>query len=209
MTQSNQLEWAKLLERAVKEPGMVSDAYRRFYGQYSLGNRIFALWQCAERGIEPGPLASFGKWKELGRFVKKGEKAIALCMPLTRHRTQTDESGQETECTYQFFTLKNNWFVLSQTQGQEYTPEPLPDWNEAQALATLQIEKMPFCLLNGNIQGYAAPGRKVSVNPVAERPLKTLFHEIAHLCSHLSYVASCIRSALESPGSQAGHHINR
>jgi N-terminal domain of anti-restriction factor ArdC len=30
-----------------------------------------------ERGIQPGPLATFPKWKELGRHVKKGEKALA------------------------------------------------------------------------------------------------------------------------------------
>lgn len=185
MGQLEQIEWAKLLEAAVNEPGIISDAYRRFYGQYSLGNRIFALWQCSQRGIEPGPLASFGRWQELGRFVKKGEKAIALCMPLTRKRTSTDENGQETDSSYQFFTLKNNWFVLSQTQGQEYTPEPLPEWDEARALATLQITKVPFHLLNGNVQGYAAPGRQVSISPIAERPVKTLFHEVAHILLHV------------------------
>ena len=36
-----------------------------------------------ERGIQPGPLATFPKWKGLGPHVKKGEKALTLCMPLT------------------------------------------------------------------------------------------------------------------------------
>ena len=35
--------------------------------------------------------------------------------------------------------------------------------------------------MDGNIQGYAKPGRKIAVNPLAALPHKTLFHELAHL----------------------------
>ena len=63
-----------------------------------------------ERGIQPGPLATFPKWKELGRHVKKGEKALTLCLPLTcrRNRTVTKEDGtqQEEEFTFTHFTYK-------------------------------------------------------------------------------------------------------
>ena len=38
------------------------------------------------RGIPLGPIASFNRWKELGRHVKRGEKAIELCMPVTLKR---------------------------------------------------------------------------------------------------------------------------
>jgi N-terminal domain of anti-restriction factor ArdC len=82
MREPNKIEWAQLLQSAIEEPGKISEAYRRFHG-YSLGNRISALFQCAKRGITPGPLASFNRWKELGRHVKKGEKALSLCMPVT------------------------------------------------------------------------------------------------------------------------------
>jgi hypothetical protein len=63
-----------------------------------------------ERSIQPGPLATFPKWKELGRYVKKGEKALTLCMPLTckRNRTVTKEDGTEREEEFAFthFTYK-------------------------------------------------------------------------------------------------------
>jgi antirestriction protein ArdC len=144
------------------------------------------MMQCALRGITPGPLASFNRWKELGRSVKKGQKAITLCMPVTYKRKQTDEAGIETDASYQIFVMKNNWFVLSQTEGQEYTPEPLPEWNESAALEKLNISKEPFETMNGNIQGYAAPGRTISVSPIAVHPYKTLFHEAGHiLLGHL------------------------
>jgi hypothetical protein len=77
--------------------------------------------------------------------------------------------------------LKNNWFVLSQTEGGDYKPDPSPTRNEEKALAALDIRKVSFDLLGGNIQGYAAPERKVSVNPIADQPFKTLFHELAHV----------------------------
>jgi hypothetical protein len=58
---------------------------------------IWAMMQCAIRGIEPGPLASFNRWKELGRHVKKGEKALTLCMPVTCKRKEIDQDGNEIE----------------------------------------------------------------------------------------------------------------
>jgi antirestriction protein ArdC len=179
MSEENRIEWTKLLEQAISEPGKVNEAYRRFHG-YSLGNRLWTMCQCATRGIEPGPLASFNRWKELGRQVKKGERALSLCMPVTGKRRQADQDGNEAEITYQFFVLKKNWFVLSQTEGADYAPDPIPNWDEQNALSILNISKVPFDLLNGNVQGYAAPGRKVSVSPLATQPFKTLFHEIAH-----------------------------
>jgi antirestriction protein ArdC len=43
-----------------------------------LGNQLLALSQCMARGIQPGPIATFQRWKELGRYVRRGEKAITV-----------------------------------------------------------------------------------------------------------------------------------
>jgi hypothetical protein len=172
------VSWAALLDEAVSKPGFIHQAYSRFHN-YSLGNQFLALFQCFERGITPGPLASFGKWKQLGRRVKKGEKALVLCVPLSCQKTRTvkkdDGTEQEEEFTYTHFAYKSNWFVLSQTEGKEYQPPAIPEWNEQKALAALKIERIPFEDLNGNCQGYArrggfspcgaptAPPRKISI----------------------------------------------
>ena len=181
------VSWAALLDEAVRKPGFVHEAYSRFRN-FSLGNQLLALYQCAERGLQPSPLASYRKWKQLGRHVKKGEKALTLVMPLTCKRTKTvqkdDGADQEEQFTFTHFALKNSWFLLCQTEGAEYQAPPSPDWEEPRALATLNIERMPFEDLNGNTQGYARRGGKIAINPLAALPHKTLFHELAHCLLH-------------------------
>ena len=77
--------FAGLLRSAVDEPGVLSNAYQQFHN-YSLGNQLLALFQCQAKGLRPGPMATFPRWKELGRHVRKGEKALTLCMPIRRVR---------------------------------------------------------------------------------------------------------------------------
>ena len=83
--------FADLLERAVNEPGIVSAAYRQFHN-YSLGNQLSAAAQCLARGLQPGPMATYPKWRELGRHVRKGEQAITLCQPVTIKRSSLAQS---------------------------------------------------------------------------------------------------------------------
>jgi N-terminal domain of anti-restriction factor ArdC len=84
-------KWSALLVEAVNKPGTIMKAYSAFWN-YSVGNQILALVQCQLRGIQPGPINTFPKWQTLGRVVKRGEKALTLCMPLTRKR-RNDESN--------------------------------------------------------------------------------------------------------------------
>ena len=65
--------FADLLASAVTEPGILSSAYQQFHN-YSIGNQLLAWSQCLQRGMQPGPMATFPRWKELGRYVRKGEE---------------------------------------------------------------------------------------------------------------------------------------
>jgi hypothetical protein len=153
---------------------------------------MLALLQCRYRGIEPGPLASFRRWKELNRHVKKGEKALTLCMPIQIKAKDWDQECNEAGLTTEngpgqgnglrtIFVYKRNWFVLAQTDGEAYVPEPIPGWDEATALSALNIRKETFTMVDGNVQGYATGIATVAVSPLAAMPAKTLFHEIAHV----------------------------
>jgi antirestriction protein ArdC len=178
-----EIQFRQLLDEAVRKPGTLMRAYSLFWN-YSLGNQILALIQANRRGIALGPIASFNRWKELGRHVKRGEKAIELCMPVTCKRTVTEQgvdgSDVETEITFKRFVFRRNWFMLSQTDGAEYQMPTIPTWDRARALLTLNVEEIPFEMMNGNCQGYAT-GRQIAINPVAHMPAKTTFHELAHI----------------------------
>src|SRR4029079_12964909 len=91
-----------LLQDAVNKPGSIMRAYSAFHN-YSLGNQLLALFECQARGIEPGPIKTFPAWKDLGRYVKKGEKAITLCMPVTVKRKEIADSEAEQDVTFTTF----------------------------------------------------------------------------------------------------------
>jgi hypothetical protein len=137
------------------------------------------------RGIVPGPISTFQGWKEKGRWVRKGEKAITLCRPVTVKRAApADEADEQTVAT--FFVYKPLWFVLAQTEG-EPLPEPqTASWDRARALEVLGITEVAFDEMNGNVMGFAR-GRSIAINPVNPMPHKTRFHELAHvLLGHTS-----------------------
>lgn len=153
------------------------EAYTAFH-DYSIGNQLLALTQCHQRGITPGAIKTFPGWQALGRNVKRGERAIVLCMPITGKRR--GESDNDEPQTYTAFVYKPRWFVLSQTEGEEMPTPQIQEFDAAQALAALNIERIPFDIMDGNCQGFARR-RQVAVNPVAQLPAKTLFHEVAHV----------------------------
>jgi hypothetical protein len=175
-------KWSALLVEAVNKPGMMMQAYSAFHN-YSIGNQILAIVQCQLRGLEPGPINTFPAWQELGRTVKRGERALTLCMPITRKAREEEAQNSEAENGERVFTsfvYKPRWFVVSQTVGDEFTPPALTEWQSERALATLDIQEIPFTHTDGNCQGYAKK-RQIAINPVAQLPNKTRFHELAHV----------------------------
>jgi hypothetical protein len=94
--------------------------------------------------------------------------------------------------------FRRNWFMLSQTDGQEYKAPSIPAWDRARALTTLNVEEIPFEMMNGNCQGYAK-GRQIAINPVAQMPAKTTFHELAHI--ELGHTSEAIHDSDTTPRS--------
>src|SRR5215475_6684041 len=124
--------FADLLASAVTEPGILSSAYQQFHN-YSIGNQLLAWSQCLQRGMQPGPMATFPRWKELGRYVRKGERAITLCQPVTVKRTSESDDGQDAE-VFTRFVYRPHWFVLTQTEGTNIPATSIPSWNATHAL---------------------------------------------------------------------------
>lgn len=175
-TEKRTADWSALLTEAVTKPGIISAAYSVFHA-YSIGNQILAWSQITKQNLELSPLATFKKWGTLGRRIKQGSKAIHLYIPVTFSR-KDDENNEE---TITGFACRPNWFSLSQTEGQDFQFEvKTPAWDKSRALKALDITEVTFSMLDGNCQGFAH-GRNVAVNPVAQYPHKTRFHELAHV----------------------------
>lgn len=162
------VKWTQLLEEALKSPGNIGNTYCRFHN-YSFGNQILFMIQ----GLK-SPVASYKKWQELGRQVRKGEKASYLWVPSLRKNKEKDQ----TICTGFYF--KAGVFQYSQTDGPEIEFPALPNWSKEIALQNLNIQEIPFDSTQGNMMGYYQPKVGIAINPVNTQPLKTLVHELAH-----------------------------
>ena len=179
-------QFTQLLREALTQPGMINAAYRAFY-PYSIGNQMLAALQLTMRGMPLSPIASFNAWKNKGRRVRKGQKAIGLYMPVTvthcQDKADTDHAAADDKESGGFtvFMLRNNWFSLDQTDGEPFAPEQVvPSWDAATAMAALEVREVPFNDVRGNIPGYAM-GRTIALNPLNVMKHKTRFHEIAHV----------------------------
>lgn len=171
--------FADLLRSTVTEPGILSAAYSAFHN-YSIGNQLLAWSQCLARGIQPGPMARFPKWKQIGRYVRKGERAITLCQPVTVKRPADADDDDGESGVYTRFVYRPHWFVIAQTDGQPVADPPMPAWDTARALAALNVAEIPLDELDGNCLGYARQ-RSIAISPINPMPHKTRFHEVAHV----------------------------
>ena len=163
-------DYKKLITEAIKLEGSISDIYSRFY-PYSFGNQMLLLVQ----GVHE-PVATYKNWQKLGRQVKKGSKAKAILRPVTIRRDDEDEEEQFT-----FFKLVNCLFTYSDTDGDEL-PKPVSTskWDAEKAREALGVALVDYEELIANSQGYSFK-KNIAINPVAEYPLKTMAHELAHV----------------------------
>lgn len=183
MNERQHATWGELLRDAVEKPGRMLAAYTAFHN-YSFGNALLALEQCTRRNLQPGPLNTYRGWLEKKRQVRKGEKGITLCMPMPFKKVAQNDNGESEDTkepeTRHAFRFRSYWFVLAQTEGEESYVAPIPGFDLETALGALDIVRIEFDEINGNIQGFARE-RGISVNRLAGLPHKTTFHELAHV----------------------------
>ena len=138
------------------------------------------------------PVATYNRWLELGRQVRKGSKAKVVLAPVNISRDVKDANGvvlgedgrPRKRQILVGFRDSRTVFGYSDTDGDELPPVQLPGWDADTALAALGIDRVAFDMINGNAQGFSfedTQGRHVAINPTAAYPAKTLLHELAHL----------------------------
>ncbi len=176
---NEQLDWQGLIQEALTAPGNLAGVYDRFH-DYSLANMLLFRMQ----GIRE-PVASFSRWKSLGRHVVRGARAKEVVVPVLINELappdeEPVEAKRERVAKLIGFKVVRAVFALSDTDGAEMVPQPTPGWDYQQALTTLGIREVPFEDVRGNLQGYSI-GTEIAINPIAVRPTKTRFHELAHV----------------------------
>lgn len=171
MTKAQTIEWSKLIDEALTVKGSLGNTYNRFYN-YSFMNQIY-LWL---QGVNE-PVATYKVWQSNGRQVKKGSKAKMIVRPV--FVPEEDEEGNK-DFVVRGFKPVNCIFGYSDTDGEELPPAKPENWDLSLALTALDIKQEVFTQQNGNIQGYSHD-RTIAINPMAKAPLKTTFHELAHI----------------------------
>lgn len=168
-------DWPGMMEAILTHEGSMGDTYRRLY-QYSMANCAFLLYQ----GVPPQPVATYARWQELGRWPRKGSKAKAIIRPINiKLKDREDDDGNP--LIIKRFKPVRSVFPYEDTEGDELEPAKVQDWDLDTALKNLDITQVPFESFEVNTQGYSWD-RNISVNPVAKYPLKTIKHELAHVC---------------------------
>jgi DNA primase len=164
------------------------------FHRYSFNNHLMIFLQRPDATV----VAGFNKWKSLGRFVKKGEKGIAIFAPCKYKTTIEDENGDEQNLQQVRGFRIVYVFDISQTEGEELPdleavrPKLLdgdaPDgiWN---ALVG-QADSIDFEVIRdrrGSENGYCDfLKRRIGVRPDVSpaQAVKTLIHELGHALLH-------------------------
>lgn len=78
-------EWKRMLQIAAK------------FHNYSFNNQLMIFLQRPEATV----VAGFNRWKSLGRFVKKGEKGLAIFAPCKYKTKVEDDNGNDNDKSFQ------------------------------------------------------------------------------------------------------------
>jgi uncharacterized membrane protein (UPF0127 family) len=164
------------------------------FHDYSIGNLILIMIQ------KPGAtrVAGFKTWKDLGRWVKKGEKGIAIlapCFPPKGQKEEDEEDEEEIELNPIYFKVVHV-FDISQTEGTS-----LPEFDVPVLTGEANENLFDYLLYHMKQRGVSVdftskpemdPGIKgyyshdgIWVRPEESRAqqLKTFIHEVAHYYS--------------------------
>ncbi|MDP3879981.1 MAG: ArdC-like ssDNA-binding domain-containing protein [Dehalococcoidales bacterium] len=166
------------------------------FHDYSIGNQILIMLQKPEATR----VAGFNTWKDLGRWVKKGEKGIAILAPVLPPKPKLEEKEEEEELkkielSPVYFKVVHV-FDLSQTEGAELPEFEVPvltgEVNEELFVRLMDRMKSRGIRVSFESRPHLEPGIKgfythgeIWVRPEEPRAqqLKTLVHEIAHYYS--------------------------
>jgi antirestriction protein ArdC len=164
------------------------DCQSRFY-HYSSNNVMLILSQ----RHEATQIAGFNAWKKLGRFVRKGEKAIWIIAPM-RYKVADDQKNDDEQQVIRGF----KWvpvFDISSTDGAELPrvchklagDDPAGLFERLTTVAESIGYHVENAELDGRVNGdctYSLKRIRVEATNAPAQRVKTLAHELAHAVLH-------------------------
>jgi antirestriction protein ArdC len=158
------------------------------YSKYSLNN----LFLIARQQPDARRVAGYQTWRKLGRYVRNGEKGIAIIAPLVRRKSEKEPKDSENQRVIIGFKVAHI-FSEEQTDGN-----PLPELGTVAGDPAGYLERLTnFVTAYGIALEYSdeiAPAKgtatrgKITLLP-GQTPaelLATLAHETAHALMHFS-----------------------
>jgi len=183
---------AKTAALVTSEGWMEYLAFAARFRQYSFNNTMLILIQKPDATR----VASYKKWQELGRQVRKGEKGLQIFAPMTR-RAKPEEGGDEERRVLVGFRLVST-FDVSQTEGDALpddvtrpvlldgeAPEGL--WESLAEIVANHGYTLRFGPSQRGENGFTEPGSKsiqITEGLSPAQSVKTLIHEVAHMLLH-------------------------
>jgi hypothetical protein len=169
------------------------DTLSRFH-RYSFGNCILIALQRPDASM----VAGFHRWKQMGRWVKKDEKGIAILAPMVSRKSKADESAEvgEEPSERRVSTLRGfriaYVFDVEQTEGKELPEfanlagDPGDKIDRLVEITTGKGIDVEFVdALPGGANGVSLGGMMQVVSTLpAPQKFSTLVHELAHELLH-------------------------
>jgi len=173
-----------------------SDAFKAYlatmarFHRYSFGN----VMMIAMQRPDATHVAGFDRWKELGRYVKAGEKGIVIIAPILIRKKSDDSNGEPADesAAEKLLRFKAVYvFDVSQTDGQ-----PLPELHRVGGNPNGHTERLKDFVARQNIaleysddigsaDGVSKGGKivlRTMLSPAEE--FSVLVHELAHEMLH-------------------------
>ena len=175
------------LEQGKSERLLEHLAFQARFHQYSFGNCLLIAIQKPEATC----VAGFHRWKELGRFVKKGEKGILILAPMVGRKNSADQSD-EGECDRNVFGVRAVYVIdVTQIEGQDLPQfaqiagEPGERLSRLKEYVTERGIDLRYEESLGGAEGVSQGGKialRLGLSPAEE--FAVLVHELAHELLH-------------------------
>lgn len=192
MTDRGVQELIAALEQGKSEQLLEYLAFQARFHQYSFSNCLLIALQKSDATF----VAGFQRWRQLGRFVKKGEKGILILAPLVRRKSADVTSSEDSDDGRSRAVVGFRAayvFDVSQTDGAELpefgsiTGEPGERLDQLKELVVTRGVELRYEESLGGALGVSEGGKIAVLQGLSpSEEFAVLVHELAHELLHRS-----------------------